>query len=245
MHKIDIMFELSHPARIGILRLAAAKGVRHRDLMAASGLPPSEVTRHAGRLLKGGFLKKNRNGEMTITRVGKYYLEWLDNSEFISFNSPFFEKHTLDSMPVGFDSVSMLRKCVMLDETMDIVNSAIQISAESKSFTNCILDRHSDALVGVHVEKIRSGNEINIISSAGRPVPLEYSECRAHDISIKALKQVPFFMILTETRAMLCFRTTGGGIDYSTGFVSGDTDFLEWCEALFNHYWQRGRTVVL
>ena len=228
-----------------MLRLAAARSVRHRDLMAASGLPPSEVTRHAGRLLQGGFLKKDRNGGMSITRVGQYYLECLDNSEFISFNNSFFEKHSLDAMPVGFDPISMLRKCEMLNETMDVVNSAIQITAESKSFINCILDRHSDALIGVHVEKIKSGNEVNIISNAGRPVPQEYSDCRNHDVSMKVLKQVPFFMVHAESRAMICFRSTGGGIDYSTSFVSSDADFLEWCDSLFSHFWMRGRDVVL
>jgi predicted transcriptional regulator len=239
------MFEMSHPSRIGMLRLAAGGPVRHRDMLQASGLAPSEVTRHAGRLVDSGFLKRNRAGHFELTRLGGLLLDRMDDFEFISFHDRFFERHDITGIPAGFDVFPMLRRTTILEETMAVVNAVLRINAGSGEYVNCILDEFNDALVAVQTEKLRDGLELNILTRSGRAVPSEYVEHRHAKLNIRTMAKLPIFMIASEKESVLCLRGSNGRTDYSMAFVSGKPEFLDWCEALFWHYWERGRNVGL
>jgi predicted transcriptional regulator len=245
MQKTDLMFELSHPARIGILRLAATKPIRHRDVLLGSGLAPSEATRHIRRLMDCGALTKNRGGLFEVTNFGKVILERWNTFDFISSNSSFIERHDLASMPFGFDPFRALMACDRIEGTMEVVNAILRINEKSKQAINCMLDEFNDSFVAIQNEKLRYGLQINMILSGRKKVPAEYMDNRLLAIQVKALGSIPFFLVASETEALICFRTTGGKVDYSMAFCSSEPEFLEWCDAVFGHYWQRGRDVAL
>jgi len=245
MSQFDIMFEMSNPSRIGMLRLAASGPVRHRDFLQASGLAPSEVTRHTSRLVNSGFLKRNRTGHFELTRLGGLLLDRMDDFEFISFHDRYFERHDATGIPMGFDMLSMLRRATVLDETMAVVNAVLRINASSRTYVNCILDEFNDALVTMQAEKLRDGLELNILTRPGRPVPFEYTELRHTGIHFRTVAKLPMFMIASEKESLICLRSANGRTDYSMAFVSEKSEFLDWCDALFWHYWERGKDVGL
>jgi predicted transcriptional regulator len=245
LHKQELMFELSHPARIGILRLAAAKPIRHRDVLLGSGLAPSEATRHIRRLMACGVLAKNRAGLFEVTNFGKVIIERWNTFDFISSNSQYIERHDLASMPFGFDPFHALMACDRVEGTMEVVNAILRINEKSKQAMNCMLDEFNDSLVAVQAEKLRYGLEINLLLSGRKKVPTEYMDSRLLAIRVKALGSIPFFLVASEAEALICFRTMGGKVDYSVAFCSSEPEFLEWCDTVFGHYWQRGRDVVL
>jgi predicted transcriptional regulator len=245
MQKTDLMFELSHPARIGILRLAATKPIRHRDVLLGSGLAPSEATRHIQRLMICGVLAKNRAGFFEVTNFGKVIIEQLNTFDFISSNSQYIERHDLASMPFGFDPFRALMSCDRIEGTMEVVNAILRINEKSKQVMNCMLDEFNDSLVAVQAEKLRYGLEINLLLSGRKKIPSEYLDCRMLAIRARAFGSVPFFLIASEIESLICFRTAGGKVDYSVAFCSSEPEFLEWCDAVFGHYWQRGRDVML
>ncbi len=245
MKKVDMLFELSHPARISMIRLAAARPVWHRDFMQASGLPPSEVTRHSKRLIHNGFIKRNRDGSFEITRLGCIMMNRLDDFEFISFHGSYFEHHDVSDIPTGFDMFQMLRKCQLLNETMSTVNAILRINAESRDFINCIMDEFNDAFVSIQIEKLGSGLAINMLTRPGIRIPSEYIENRNMGIIMRKIQKVPFFLIGSEREALICLKESGGRMDYSMAFISSDSRFLEWCGELFEHYWVRGKDLGL
>jgi len=245
LHKSDLMFELSHPARIGILRLAATKPVRHRDVLLASGLAPSEATRHIQRLTGCNVLEKNRDGLFEITNFGKVIIDRWNTFDIISSNSQYIGRHDVASLPFGFDPFRALMACEKIEGTMEVVNTILRINEKSKQAVNCILDEFNDSLVAVQAEKLRYGLQINMMLPGRKKVPTEYMDNRLLGIRVKALGSIPFFLIASEAEALICFRTTGGKVDYSVAFCSSEPELLEWSDAVFGYYWQRGRDVVL
>lgn len=239
------MFELSHRARIGMMRLASGRPVRHRDMVLGSGLAPSEVTRHVGRLLDIGVLKKNRDGSFEITRFGKLILERLDSLEYTVSNSQYFERHDMEMIPPGFDAVSMLQRTEKIEGAMDVFNAILRVNIGAHHFINSIQAEFSDALILAHVEKLRSGVELNMLVKGGKRLPTEYMDNRAAAISVRAAETIPYFYTANESEALVCFNGPGNKIDYSVGFRSSDPAFLEWCDVLFDRYWMRGRNVAL
>lgn len=239
------MFELSHPARIGILRLAATKPIRHRDVLLGSGLAPSEATRHIRRLIASGVLTKNRDGLFEVTNFGKVIIERWNALDFISSNSQYIERHDLASMPFGFDPFRALMACDKIEGTMEVVNAILRINGKSKQALNCILDEFNDSFVAIQNEKLRYGLEINLLLSGRKKVPVEYMDNRLLAINVRALGAIPFFLLASETEALICFRTAGGKVDYSIAFCSSEPDFLEWCDLLFDYYWARGKPIIL
>lgn len=245
MQKKDLMFELSHPARIGILRLALTKPIRHRDVLQGSGLAPSEATRHVRRLIGSGVLVKNRDGFFDITNFGKVVAERLNIFDFISSHSSYVERHDFASIPFGFDVFEMLMKSDKIEGTMKVVNAILRINAGSKLVLSCVLDEFNDSLVAVQAEKLRNGIEIHIILSGGKRVPTEYMDSRMMAINVKAMGEIPFFLFASETESLICFKSIAGKVDYSMAFHSSEPEFLDWCAALFNYYWLRGKHVNL
>ena len=239
------MFELTHPARTGILRLAATKPIRHRDVLMGSGLSPSEATRHVRRLLDCGTLEKNRDGSFKITSFGNVIIERLNTFEFISRNSQYIGRQDFSSVPLGFDVFRVLRVSEIIEGTMDIVNAIIRISANSKLGLSCMFDEFNDSLVAIQAEKLRQGLEINIITTGGKRLPTEYIDSRMLAIKVRTFGKIPFFLLASETESLICFRTKGGKVDYSIAFQSSKPDVMEWCAALFNFYWLRGKDIVL
>ncbi len=239
------MFELSHPARIGILKLAMTKPIRHRDVLQGSGLAPSEATRHVRRLIGSSVLAKNRDGFFDITNFGKVVAERLNIFDFISSHSSYVERHDFASVPLGFDIFQMLMKSNKIEGTMEVVNAILRINVGSKLVLSCVLDEFNDSLVAVQAEKLRNGMEIYLILSRGKRVPTEYMDNRMMAINMKAMGEIPFFLLASETESLICFRTITGKVDYSMAFHSSEPEFLEWCAALFNYYWLRGKHVNL
>jgi predicted transcriptional regulator len=239
------MFELSHPARIGILKLAMTKPIRHRDVVQGSGLAPSEATRHVRRLMDSGVLAKDRDGFIGVTNFGKVVAERLSIIDFISSHSSYVERHDFASFPFGFDAFQMLMKSNKIEGTMEVVNAILRINAGSKLVLSCVLDEFNDSLVAVQAEKLRNGMEIYILLSRGKRVPTEYMDNRMMAINMKAMGEIPFFLLASETESIICFRTIAGKVDFSAAFHSSEPEFLEWCAALFNYYWLRGKHVNL
>ncbi|MDO9537113.1 MAG: hypothetical protein Q7J68_02205 [Thermoplasmata archaeon] len=245
MTKSELMFELSNKARVGIMRLASGRDIRHREIMLGSGFAPSEVTRHVRRLMDIGILAKKRDGSFGLTGFGTMALERLDAMEFLSTNDKYFGGHDLSAIPAGFDHLSMLRSCERIDGTMNVLDIILRINSDSHNFVNCILAEFNNALVLVQNEKLRSGVEINMLLKGGKRLPSEYMDNRAMAISVKAIGKIPFFFMSNEAEALLCFNGPGNSVDYSIAFRSSEPAFLEWCDILFNRYWLRGRDVSL
>lgn len=243
MKQLNYMFELSHPSRLGILRLASTRKIRHTELIQASGLSPSEVTRHTHRLQSSGLLKKTRSGEFRTTSNGQIVLNWLENFEFMSFNAPYLENHRLNELPIGFDLFHVLRQCEKITGTMNGVNTILRINAESRTLLNGFIEEFHDSVVNIHYEKIKYGIDMKLITVRGKRIPFEYSEVDAVNLFMKSLPSVPFFFVASEKECVVCFREVGGEIDYSTCFITGNENIIEWFNMLFYYYWERGSAI--
>ena len=56
----------------------------------------------------------------------------------------------------------------------------------------------------------------------------------------KMVEKVEIALYISDEQAAVMFPNTKGEIDMGAIFIGSDPMFYEWCNDLFDHYWQRG-----
>jgi predicted transcriptional regulator len=94
---------------------------------------------------------------------------------------------------------------------------------------------------GVHVLSIIGKNTIvpkEIIDSIGRSIEKMPANQK---MQTKMVEKVDVALYISdEQQAAVMFPNMRGEIDMSAIFIGSDPAFYEWCNDLFDHYWERG-----
>jgi predicted transcriptional regulator len=93
---------------------------------------------------------------------------------------------------------------------------------------------------GVHVLSIMGKNTIvpkEIIDSIGRSIEKMPANQK---MQTKMVEKVDVALYISDEQAAVMFPNMKGEIDMSAIFIGSDPAFYEWCNDLFDHYWERG-----
>lgn len=93
---------------------------------------------------------------------------------------------------------------------------------------------------GVQVMSIMGKNTIipkEIIDSIGRSIEKMPTNQK---MQTKMVEKVEIALYISDERAAVMFPNMRGEIDMGAIFIGSDPMFYEWCNDLFDHYWERG-----
>lgn len=239
------LFELSHDSRLGMLRRLGQGSRRHGELFREMNLSPSEATRHLGRLVSMDAVRKNKQGEFEITRVGIHIIDMLEDLDFMLGNSEYLETHDFSFVPDELALFSMLRRASEVRGAADIMAGLADISTGARDRLDCMFDRVIDHLVPEHVRLLRDGVTVNILVNDDSGIPGEFLENHLLSLEIRVIDRIPGDMAVSDAGGIVVPGHVMGYTDYSVGFGGQDSAFLEWCGSIFDHYWSMGRPVSL
>ena len=77
-----------------------------------------------------------------------------------------------------------------------------------------------------------------IIDSIGRSIEKMPANQR---MRTKMVEKVEIALYISDEQAAVMFPNMTGEIDMGAIFIGSDQAFYEWCNDLFDHYWQTGR----
>lgn len=237
----DLLFELSSPLRLRILKALHVSSYRVSQLAEQLAITNQECSRHIGRLVETGLIQRVPDGEYSLTPFGLATLENLKVHEFTNTHSDYFIRHDLNILPIHFlHRIGELTKCIYTDEVMEIVYDIQKMVEEAEEYVYRITDRYLFNLVPAISDAINRGVEFKLIEQ----VDVNYTETYDPGVlrelipgAVHIVEDAPVFLGMNENRvAALGFRIVDGRFDYF-GFKSSDPEFHNWCKELFEYYW--------
>jgi predicted transcriptional regulator len=228
-----LFFELASESRLGILRKLMEKDWKMNDVARKLDLTTTETFRQLQRLSEGLLVQKQPEGTYAITEYGRVVLQLSASLDFVFKHKEYFVKHDFSWLPPQF--LNRIGELSQANLMMGMVESTMKSSTligEAEKFMWAISPEPVPQAFDAIAKQIPKGAEYRILSPQP-PVKLPNLENRT-------LSDPPAIMAITEKEAVICFRFTGGRVDYA-GFFGKDPVFLNWVKDLFLHYWSKGK----
>jgi len=251
METNELLFELSHSVRYGIMRALAEEPLKLTKLGELVEANNPEVSRHLDRLKKALLVDKDPNGSYFITSFGNIIMSILPFLSFVTDHPRFFLEHDLSRLPPEFMCrLGELESCEMVEGMILNVYRLDEISKESKSrmytvsneFVSKIKEEHfaafDQALAGgfnfryvLQESQLEDKNLMKIVDHSGS----------TQDEHFRVIPKVPLFCTICDDEVMIAFLDKTGKADFSVSFCSTDPGVTRWCEDLLDYLWDRGK----
>ncbi len=239
----NILFELSNPIRLNIIKAVSEEEFNVTGLSRHLGITSQECSRHLARLSEIKMVSRTPEGHYKPTPYGWLALQHLTAYEFTSKHRDYFTGHDLSMLPQSFiHRLGELGNSIFMDDVMQVVQKVQQMVNESEEYVLRMTDRYVFSIIPPLEAAIRRGVEFRLIEQ----IDVNYTEVYDQDAlarmipgTVRVIPEVPVFLGVNEKEvAALGFRVVNGRFDY-TGFRSQDPEFHRWCLDLFESYWDR------
>jgi predicted transcriptional regulator len=247
------MFELSNQNRFEILQHLEGEGMNVTTLSGKIGLTTQETSRQLSRLGKAGLTQKDLEGSHHITKYGELVLGHLTGIEFLSQNRDYFISHTLDGLPRKFvDRIGDLMNSKYCSEDMVIFHNIERGMQEAEEYIWAIVDQYLLSTVPLARDALERNVRVRFIEPKNWVAPPEFYQARveaeqtwmsqARESGLgedRLLEKPDVYLYMTEKEvSALSFPTLKGNFDH-LGFTSKEKQTHQWCEDLFNYYWEK------
>jgi predicted transcriptional regulator len=253
----SLFFELSNEDRLKILEQLNNKAMNITNLSKMLNLSLQETSRNVHRLHKIGIVRKDTD-LCHITPYGELILKQIKTLRFLSRHSEYFNTHSLTHL--SGESVSRigdLAECKHEDNSVFVWNAVQEMIEEAKDHVWSLTSQYdvANAFVipralsrGVKIRKVDRIDRVNVdgkdvlarvFRENGQPI---LDARKTGQLEGKLLERIDIFLWVSEKEAVLAFPTNDGKFDYK-GFICKDENSLKWCGNLFQHYWEKARTL--
>ena len=248
----DLLFEISNENRFEVLKSLNVESKRIIDLTRETKLTTTEVRRHVSRLADVGLIQRDVEGVYHLTPYGDVVLLILQEYNFLSTNSDYFQTHILSKIPNRFvKQIGELTESKKTKNVMDFLLHIENLFKESNEYVWLLVDQFPLNSLSTIMAAIERGVQFKIIEPIDRVLSPDIASMTSEETQIfsrarhtplveyRMLDEVNVFLFLSESRCVIAFPTADGQYDY-TGFAAKDDSSLKWCTNLFQSYWDDG-----
>ncbi|MGI0026321.1 MAG: helix-turn-helix transcriptional regulator [Nitrosopumilaceae archaeon] len=255
-HLSEIFMELASDTRCEILKMLYDKPTQATKIANTLKLTKQETHRNTARLVECGFVQKNSEGFFLLTEYGRLITYQISYFEFLDKHKKFFEQHTVRNIPEKF-----VQRLGALQNTQHVVNVA-NVFEKLKKFESNAKDHlkimvaqewHEEGQIllklikeNVTVHTLIAENSIRpdeIAESVGKQ--LDKIGTSKENVAHRQIERIDLGLHITETTCAAIFPNAKDQIDMNSMFVGDDEQFREWCNDVFNHYWNRSKRRVI
>jgi predicted transcriptional regulator len=247
----DLLFELSNENRYEILVFLRKKAMRISDITREVMLKTPEARRHISRLVEIGLIQRDIEGYYHLTHYGETVLISLNEFIFLSNHKDYLTSHNLNGIPTRFlKRISEIDVSKKVESVIDFLRFSESLFRESNEYVWLLVDQFPLNSLSTIVDAIERGVQFKIIEPKDRTyspdldsmTTEEFKALRltniAPSVEQKILREVQVFLFLSELKCIIAFPNSDGRFDY-TGFMSIDKSSLNWCNELFQYYWEK------
>ena len=247
----DLFMELASELRCSILMSVRRKPAKLSSLARELNTSVQDVYRNVNRLTDIGLVKRE-NSEIHLTQYGRLVTKQIPYFIFMKKHVKFFESHTLGDIPEKFmQRIGALEKCELVSSVAVVMERLKKLESGTKKQLRIMVSQAwaeegriiiELSMHGVQVLSIIGKNTImpkEIIDSIGRSIEKIPANQK---MQAKMVEKVDVALYISDEQqaAAVMFPNMKGEIDMGTIFIGSDPAFCEWCNDLFNHYWERG-----
>lgn len=235
----ELLRELSHPARLEIIRTVAVEARTAEDIAEAVNATAEETSMHLNRLSKSGIIDKEPGGTYRAGPLGQITLWLLPGLDFLASHSEFFRDQELSLLPAEFVSrLGDLKGSERNDGAVNNIQLAERIFQRAEERISVVADEVMLDAVPVIREKVSGGLNFRFVIDENFKSPPDFKP--AYPELWRKVSKIPAAVVVTEKEGMVCFLDRELLVDYSVAFRSDEPPFLVWCENLVETLWKEG-----
>ncbi len=238
MKVYELFTELSSEKRLVILKTLDEKPMTFTSLIKKVDINSTEATRQLSRLAQARLIEKKGDGNYYNTLFGKLVISSISDLTFISEKSGYFLEHDTSYIPLHLlRQIDALSKGEIVTGVYNILNTHEKLSEDVKGyFWNMSDDFPRHHLPNVE-KALEQGLKIRVIFPKNLFPTFKLSEKTREKIQFRALDEIRLSVMTTNRFSMLKLPGPDGKIDQNTAIFGYDERFQEWCEGLFQYYW--------
>lgn len=237
----ELLFELSHPTRLAILRLVNNQEVRLTEIARTVEARNPETSRHLDRLGASGLVEKTPEGAYRATPFGRLVLGSLGSIGFLTENEEYFRTHDLSGLPEPFVArLGDLATGTTPGGTFtNFAQDEMIFGEASKRLALLAPELPKDAIKALEAKEA-AGSRVRVVLEQGYGGPPP-SESTRH--LFRLVPRLPMAAAISESAACISFPTRGGRMDYAAFFASEDPRFVRWALDVADWHWEQGESV--
>jgi predicted transcriptional regulator len=208
-----------------------------------------DIHRNVNRLTDRGLLRRG-NGEIHLTEYGRIVTKQIPFFIFMKKHRKFFEEHTLGDIPEKFlQRIGALQNCELVRSVAAVMERLKKLEYDATKHLRIIvsqawgeegriiveLSMHGVQVLGIMGKEYdHAPRDLDSIGKSIEKMPANQK------MQTKMVEKVDVALYISDELAAVMFPNMRGEIDMGSIFIVGDPAFYEWCNDLFNHYWERG-----
>lgn len=244
-----LLADLANPVRLEILKILQTTPSTQSKLASILKMTIQGLQRHIGILLKSGLIRKDADGNLSLSSVGIAALEQIPTFLFLSKYQNYFQDHDFSGIPKKLvQRLGDLYDCKFIDDTMETWQRAKEVTENCEESFVAVSSMQPIEFFDIAKIKLAKGVRYKLGFPENRFVAKGHYQKSVESGWIDAIKNgpseeffvknVPVTVVVTEKEAEVLFANTKTGqMDGSAMFYSKNKDFRRWCLDLFNYYY--------
>ena len=245
----ELFMELASELRCSILMSVSRKPVKLSTLARELDSSVQDVHRNVNRLTDIGLVKRE-NVEIRLTEYGRLVTKQIPYFVFMKKHRKFFEEHTLGDIPEKFvQRIGALQNCELVHSVAAVMERLKKLESGTKKQLRLMASQAWAEEGRIIIELSMHSIEVLVMVGKNTIFPKEIIDSIGRLIEkmpanqkmqTKMVEKVDLALYISDEQAAVMFPNMKGEIDMSAIFIGSDPAFYEWCNDLFNHYWERG-----
>jgi predicted transcriptional regulator len=240
--------ELASNQRLSILLSMSNNQSKPSIMSKELGVTIQEVSRNFDRLVNAGLIVKNVEGYHNLSTFGKILCMQIPSLVFLSSNRHYFEKHSLDDIPLKFKQrIGSLVQGEFIKGFVKVQERWKKIYENSNDYTYNVLSELPLKMIQLAVKNASCNIQVKNVFDEHLVIPEERKKIlntnqfrnllQNGNIDRRMKKGININIVLNEKEAIVSFPAHDGETDLSQAFVSNNIVFHEWCLDLFRYFW--------
>lgn len=247
----DVIGVFANESRLAILLHLANKKEKISSLAKSLNLNIQDTHRNVNKMMTAGVLQKDDLGFLNTAPLGKITILLYPSFDFVFKNRDYFLDHTFERLPKKFSQrIGVLNNCKLIKGVVKVLEQWKKIAEEAETYVKVIASQAPLEAVETTLQRASQGLKVNLILGENTIFPEAYPKLlKKYQIGklelngifeTKMIKEIDFCIVLSDKEASISFLRQGGDVDIDQTFFGKDTEFLEWCNELFEWVWSNG-----
>jgi len=244
----ELFKTLSSKSRLTVIRALGKDPLRYSEILKASGLNTTDLSRQLSRLIKDAIVEKDSSDRYQLTQFGRLVSTSIPMTTFLLKYQGYFNTHDLSVIPTSLiEDISSLRKGNMVSSVFESINLQQNIVPTIQERFWILTDDLSPSWISSLQNLLEHGVEIRAVVTPelAEKIRQEATPLMKAKMQVRTLDIVNLVLGYSDKHALICFPSLEGEPDRNHYLFGYDVVFKHWVFHCFRYFWEQAEPFSL